>query len=256
MNPNPDPGPLVQTNIRQAYNGTWEYEVGLDKDSATSELAYEDNFQGWEARLPKLQSQHPDIRNLKLVKIKVKLQEGNKILVNLSYSASALDVPGFDGKDQRTQRYHIEPSLSDEPILTFYKLADLVDASKEALADFLNSNRAKADYDAAVAAIGADPIALLALEKIRNGQDSYRNPQMIWVRRRKIRSLSQLPTEKIGKIDTPPGNPPPGPPNSNWMYIVPILSPTEDGDAWDVEERWEQSYEGGWDEFFYAPATE
>ena len=247
-------GPVVKHNIRQEFDATWEYEVGLDRDSATSELAYEDNFEGWESRLPLLKSEHPDIRNLKLVKIKAKLQEGGKIRVALSYSAAAIDVPGFDNSSTRTQRYGMEPSLSEEPVMTFHKLADLDDQSKEALADFLNSNRSRSDYETAVAAIGADPLALLALDKIRFGQDGYRAPQMIWTRRSKVRTLAGIPTHKIGKIDDPPGDPPAGPPNSNWMYIVPIISPTEEGDAWDVQERWEQSYEGGWDEFFYTPA--
>jgi hypothetical protein len=247
-------GPVVKRNIRLEYDATWEYEVGLDKDSATSELAYEDNFDGWEQRLPILKSEHPDIRNLKLVKIKAKLQEGGKIRVALSYSAAAIDVPGFENGGSRTQRFGCEPGLSEEPIMTFAKLKDIDDQSRDALSNFLNSNRSQLDYDIAVEAIGADPLALLALEKIRKGQDGYRTPSMIWIQRRKLRSLASLPTEKIGKIDNPPGDPPTGPPDSNWMYLAPIISPTEDGDAWDVEERWEQSYEGGWDEFFYAPA--
>jgi len=243
---------VVKHNIRQEFDATWEYEVGLDKDSATSELAYEDDFEGWESRLPLLKSEHPDIRSLRLVKIRAKLQEGGKIRVALSYSAAAIDVPGFDNSSTRTQRYGIEPSLAEEPIMTFYKLKDLDEQSKEALADFLNSNRSRDDYETAKTAIGSDPLALLALDKIRYGQDGYRTPQMIWTARRKIRSLAQIPTHKIGKIDNPPGDPPPGPAGSNWMYIVPILGPTEDGESWDLIERWEQSYEGGWDDFFYA----
>ncbi len=250
-------GPVVKTNIRLEYDATWEYEASLDKDSATSELAYEDNFEGWEQRLPQLKSEHPDIRNLKLIKIKAQLQEGGKIRVMLSYSAAGIDVPGFENQSQRTQRFGCEPSLSEEPILTFYKLKDLDEQSKSGLANFLNSSRTKEDYEDAVEDIGADPLALLALEKIRNGQDAYRTPQMVWIHRRKVRSLSALETHKIGKIDVPPGDPPPGPPGATWMYLAPVLSPTEDGEAWNIEERWEQSYDGGWDPFFYeAPAIE
>jgi len=250
-----NPGPVVKRNIRLEFDATWEYEVGLDKDSANSELAYEDNFEGWESRMPILGSEHPDIRNLKLVKIKSKLQEGGKIRVMLSYAAAAIDVPGFENNSQRTQRYGIEPGLSDEPILTFHKLRTLDDDTKEALSVYYNSNRTKADYEAANDAIGDNEAANQALQAMRDGQDYYRNPQMTWIRRSKVRSLAGLGTDKIGKIDNPPGNPPPGPPGSNWMYIVPIINPTEDGDAWNVEERWEQSYEGGWNPFFYSPAA-
>lgn len=244
-------GPVVKHNIRLEYDATWEYEASLDDDAATSELAYEDDFEGWEKRLPILGSEHPDIRNMSLVKIKAKLQEGGKLRVFLSYVSTASDVPGFQNDSERVKRYGCEPSLSEEPILTFHKLSDLDEKSRTAIAAFLGSSRTQEDYAAAVAAVGSDPLGLLALEKIQKGQDAYRLPQMVWIQRRKLRSLGSLPTNKIGKIDTPPGDPPPGPTGSNWMYLAPKIEPTADGKAWNIEERWERSNENGWDTFFY-----
>lgn len=240
----------VQINTIQTFDYKWSYKAALSDDKVSSVLKYKDQFQGWLARTPAFKSAHPDILGLKLVEIDAEREEGGLIAVTLKYEASAASIPGFDN-DARPSKYHLEPTLSDEPILTFHKIQDWDDDVKQALRDFLNSDRLAADYNKALGAVGlANNDAITVLSAIADGQESYLNPQVIWSRKKQIASLSSVPLDKIGKIDIPPGDAP-TPDNTNWLYLAPLISQNPEG-SFELEERWQRSYEGGWKEFFYA----
>lgn len=249
---------VVKIGIIPTQDYTWTYELQSGNDKIKSTLAYKDDYKGWESRVPFEGSEHPDIRGLFLVSIKAAREEGDLIKVTLGFESSDWDsdYPGRLRREKSTERFRVEPSLNDEPILSFKKAAALSKAIKGALNKYLSSERSDADYDTALAAMDGNADAIALLDAARENQDSWRSPQVIWVRSRTVKSLSDIPFASIGKIVTPPQDVN-GFPNSvegyNWMYLAPDISHSADGLSYDVEERFQRSYEGGWKSFFYAP---
>lgn len=245
-----------KTNVLKTRDHTWEYEATAKDDKAKSVLKYKDDFAGWASRCPKFYSAHPDIPGMMLVDIKAKKQEGEQIEVTLGYEVMdwTAEYPGRTPGETGTSRYYMDPSLSDEPILTFYKFADLSDDMKAALRDYQASDRTDSDYNTCNGIVGGDENALAFLDAMANGQESWRAPRVVWVRKRSVKNLNQIAFDKIGKIDDPPqdkDNNPETPEGYSWMYLAPIVTPSADGQTYDVEERWERSDEGGWNTFFY-----
>lgn len=249
-----------KTNVLKTRDFTWDYEASAKDDKAKSVLKYRDDFTGWASRCPKFYSAHPDIPGMQLVDIKAKKLEGEQIEVTLDYEVMdwTAEYPGRSPGDKATERFYIDPSLSDEPVFTFTKFADLSDEMKAALRDYQASDRTDNDYNVCNGVVGGDENALAFLNALAKGQESWRAPRVVWVRKRSVKSISELPLDLIGKIDDPPqdkdGNPD-TPDGYSWMYLAPTVTPSADGRTYDVEERWERSDEGGWNEFFYTAPT-
>jgi hypothetical protein len=246
-------------NVIKAFDSTWEYEASAKDDKAKAVIAYKDDFAGWASRCPKFYSEHPDLPGLQLVDLKAKREDGDQIKVNLFYEVVdwTADYPGRSAGQTPTDRFYIDPSLSDEPILTFHKAEDLTEEELNALRVYQNSDRTQADYDTAAAVLAESANGSEFFDAIASGQEAVRIPRVIWIRKRSVKNLNQIAFSKIGKIDDPPKDKddnPETPSGYNWMYLPPIVNPSADGRTYDVEERWERSDESGWKTFFYGPA--
>lgn len=250
-----------KTNVLKTRDHTWEYEASAKDDKAKSRLKYKDDFTGWASRCPKFYSAHPDIPGMQLVDIKAKKQEGDQIEVDLFYEVMdwTAEYPGRTPGERATERFFMDPSLSDEPLFTFHKFADISDEMKSALRDYQASDRTNADYNTCNGIVGGDENAFSFLNAMADGQEAWRAPRVVWVRKRSVKNLNEIDFDLIGKIDDPPQDKdsnPNTPEGYSWMYLPPIVTPSADGQTYDVEERWERSDEGGWNTFFYeAPAT-
>lgn len=256
MVPFSEVGTVVKRNVIPTADYTWTYKYRTGDDKVESRLRYKDDFDGWDRRVPAEGSEHPDIRGMYLVEIKAAKEEGGLIAVDLSYESSSwtADYPGKRKRDKSQERFQIEPSLSDEPVLSSPKAALLTEAEKNALSEYQGSDRGSEAYGKAAGAIESEE-GLSLLNVIRKGQEAWRAPQVVWVRRRTIKSISEIPFEKIGKIDDPPKDKdgqPSTPDGYNWMYLAPEVEDSPDGLTYGLVERWERSNEGGWEEFFYA----
>lgn len=246
-----------KTNVLKTRDHTWEYEASAKDDKAKAVLKYRDDFSGWASRCPKFYSAHPDIPGMQLVDLKAKKLEGDQIEVVLYYEVMdwTAEYPGRTPGDAATKRFYMDPSLSDEPILTFHKFADLDSTMQAALRDYQASDRTGDDYNTCNGIVGGDENALAFLVAMDKGQESWRAPRVVWVRKRSVKNLNEIDFDLVGKIDEPPtdkdGNPT-TPEGYNWMYLAPIVTPSADGQTYDAEERWERSDEGGWNTFFYA----
>lgn len=235
----------------------WEFEFELGSNKVIASGAYQDDYDNWWKRMPSLGSEHPDVPPLLLKKIKGKRKDGWLIDVTLSYESHDPDLTYPGREKQKIKRYTIEPGGGEEPLLTFAKLKDLDVQSQEALGELLGSSRTRDDFARATAAIGANPLALFALEKIRKGIDAYRHSGIVWVERFSTSKLEDMECGKFYTIETEvPGSPPPLAEGANWLYIPGSATPHDNGKTWDMERRWEASLPGGWDEWFYARSPE
>lgn len=240
-------------NVVKLDSVEWDFELEVGTNKVTAKGAYRDSYPGWMARCPAGGSAHPDISALLLKKISAKRVEGDLIDVTLSFECNDPEATYPGREPGKVKRYTIEPTTGEEPLLTFHKLTDLDDQSQEALGELLASSRTKEDFAKAVAAIGADPLALFALAKIRKGVEAYRSAGIIWVERFSTKNLADMNCAKFYKIDNDvPGDPPPLADGANWLYIPGSADPHEDGKTWDMERKWEASLEGGWDAWFYG----
>lgn len=76
------------------------------------------------------------------------------------------------------------------------------------------------------------------------GVETFRNPGLIWSRRRASKTLPSNLVSSLGRIDIPPGNPPELSGNRNWLKIR--VTARERGNIWEIQEFWELSDVGGW----------
>lgn len=254
------PEVVIQKSVIPTFDYTWTYEMRKGDDKIKSVLKYTDNFNGWDRRVPLEGSVHPDIAGLYLVDIKAAREEGMVIAVTLGYESAAwnVDYPGRRARDTSQERYWVEPSLSEEPLLSFHKAAALTSAQRDALNEYQSSSRSAADYAKALAAMSGSTAGIEFLNALQKGQDGWRAKQYIWCRRRTVKTLSSIPFDKIGKIDAPPKDSNGHPATEegfDWMYLSPDIQDSEDGTTYSVVEKWQRSYEGGWNPFFYSTET-
>lgn len=231
----------------------WEFEMDFASNKVPATVSYTDDFTNWLSRVPKANSNHPDYNALQLVKFKGSRIDGGMIKVTLYYESNSSEA-NYPGREPSlVKRYSLEPADYEESLLTFHKLKDLVDASKEAIGELLASSRTKTDFQKATTAIGADPLALFAVDKIREGKEAYLNSGLMWVERFQTKNLEDLDLAQNLKIAASvPGNPPSLPAGANWLYRAGPASPNDDGESWEIEKRWMASGPGGWDTFFYG----
>jgi hypothetical protein len=247
----------IQIDLKKTECVDWSLKIVAESNKVSGGFAYTDKFEGWFSRAPTLNSAHPDVPALKLTEISPTRQDGGLVKVSLSYECNDPDAT-YPGREKgKIKRYSIEPTEGEEPLLTFHKLVDLIDASKEAIGQLLSSSRTPADFAAATAAIGADPLALFAVDKIRDSRETYLDGGLVWVERFMTKDLNDLELSKHLKIYAdPPGDPPTLPEGCNWLYKAGPAAPQDDGESWEIEKRWFASNPGGWDDWFYGEDEE
>jgi hypothetical protein len=238
-------------NVIKQSDVDWEYEVSAGEDKPTASLSYTDDFQGWAARCPLVNSAHPDISALKLNKIKATRLPGDQVRVDLSYVSMANDgVPGKPASpSERLAKYYVQVSSREEHILTNKYAEDLDDAELKAL--FAISNGTEADENGVPYADSiTSAIGLELLKKIRKGNIAFKTGSLIYGQRKVITTLADLNYLKIGKIDSPPG--PVSAPSGSWLYISASADPVPtDEVAWQADFQWEYSPDG-WDPHLYT----
>jgi hypothetical protein len=249
---------VVKVGVIPTADYTWEYDSEAGDSMVKSTLRYKDNYSGWIERVPEENTEHPDIPGMKLVKIKAIREEGDLIAVTLSYESTDFETayPGRPAREASLERFLADPNLNDEPLLTHPKFAALDPEYQEAISEYANSDRSEEDYATAAAICTDAATGLEFLNALRKGQDSWRAPNVIWSRKRIVKSLSEIPFASIGQITSVPKDPDNKPADVegfNWMYLAPDLANTADGLAYEVTEYWERSYQGGWNAYFYAP---
>lgn len=248
---------VVKINVIPTADYTWEYESEAGDSKVKSTLKYKDNYSGWIERVPEENTEHPDIPGMKLIKIKASREEGDIIAVTLSYESTDYEItyPGRPARETSLERFLADPNLNDEPLLTHPKFSALAAEYQEAISEYSNGDRTEEEYATAAAICTDETTGLPFLEALRKGQDSWRSPNVIWSRKRIVKSLTEIPFASIGKITSVPKDPENKPADVegyNWMYLAPDLANTADGLAYEVTEYWERSLEGGWNTYFYA----
>jgi hypothetical protein len=238
-------------DIKKTDSVDWDFEFEIGSNKATGTITYTDAFEGWLPRAPKFKSAHPDIPALRLAKIKAKREEGNLIKVVLTYEVTNPEVE-YPGREKGTiKRYHMEPGAGEEPLLTNALFKDLDDAEREALQELLSSNRTKEEFAKADSAV-TSATGKKAISKIRSGIEAYRNPALVWVERFMTNQLNDVDLPKILKTtNNPPGKCPDAGGDRNWLRMPPTVSPQDDGETWEIENRWELSLRGKWDPDLY-----
>lgn len=247
---------ITAINLLPTQSVDWDLEISADTNKITSTLAYEDDFKGWLSRAPVIRSNHPDVGTLLLRKIKGVRQEGYKIKVTLTYECNDPSATYPGREPGKIRRYTIEPQTGEESLLTFRKLKDLDLSSKEALQILFSSGRTKNDFDQAafdLLTAGDDPNANEAYKLIKNGTEAYEHAGIMWVERFSTKDLDDLQCAKFYKIDADvPGSPPTLADGRNWLYVPGTATPNADGESWEMERRWWESLDGGWDVWLYG----
>lgn len=248
---------VVKTNCIPVQDYTWTYKVRFGDSKIRSRLRYKDDYQQWQTRVPLEGSAHPDIPGLALIEIDAEKEEGDLISVVLDYESADWNAsyPGRATSEKSQERFSSRVTLNDEPLFTFPEFDLLSEEAQTALVAYANSQRTQDDYNEALSLLtSTEEVAFLTA--LRKGQEAWRAPGVIWVRKRIVKSLSEIPFEKVGKIDVPPKDPngfPATEGDYNWMYLPPDFEQSADGKTYELTEYWEKSYKGGWVEFFYAP---
>lgn len=252
---------MIKHNIVKTESVDWDYQVTSGSNTATCSGSYKDDYIGWESRCPYLDSPHPDIPALLLQSIKAKREEGQLIKVDLQYSTSdpAKPAPGRDPnktpEENTVYRYAIEPTASEEPLLTNELFKDLADKEKSALLELMASNKNKEAFTAAADVVTSNE-GLKAIAKIRKGVESYLSPGTVWVERFVTKNPDDIWLGiHLTTTDTPRGPCPACGVARNWLYMAGPLNPHDDGICWDAERRWQLSLPGKWDPDFYPPGT-
>lgn len=250
---------VTHINVKKTEGVLWEFELEVGSNTVSCAGEYTDDYKDWLKRCPEANSAHPDFPALKLKKIKGKRQPGDLITVSLTYESNNPDAD-YPGREKgKIKRYSIRPNAGEEPFLTFHKLDDLEDASREAIGELLASSRTKEDFEKAIGTVGLSgpdsTLATLAIGKIRKGIEAYKHAGIVWVERFTSSDINDLECDKFYTIDTAvPGNPPTLSDGANWLRIPGTAEPNEDGETWEIERMWEASLRGGWDDWFYGSA--
>lgn len=225
-------------------------EIDPVNNTKTVKYSYEIDDDLWESSLPDNYSTHPRYTTAKLVKITAALQPGRVRKVTLSYSAANTDEEGGGGGGGGAARirYEKQHTVSEEPLLSHPDYDALPEEEREALVSIFGGQRVDEDgvplKDALVTAA-----SLQAYSKYLKGQTSYRAAKKLWIQHRTLTGFEN--DAHVGKIDTPPGNPPTGA-GKNWLNMGGTAAETEDASAVQESRTWEESAEGGWDADTYS----
>jgi hypothetical protein len=243
----------TKISIRKVEQVHWKFKISTSSNKVTASGAYEDDYVGWMLRMPALNSPHPEIPALRLKDIDADRQPGEKILVTLSYESNDPNAD-YPGREKKTIKlYSMEPGAGEEPLLTNQLFKNFTDEEKTAALELVSSSKKPEDFDTATSKLTSSA-GILFLEKVRKGIEAYRNPSLVWVERFSSKSLEDVELSKILKTTSnPPGNAPSPGAERNYLRLPPSVTPNDDGESWNFENRWELSLRGKWDPDIYPP---
>lgn len=242
---------VKKTNVVKLDSVDWEFEMEVGSNKVIGKGVYRDTYPGWMTRAPAFNSNHPDIPALLLKKINAKRVDGDMIDVSLGYECNNPEA-NYPGRPAgKIKRYHMEPAMGEEPLLTNYIFKDLTDTEKDAAQALLASGKTSEDFATAVGILTSTG-GVKFIAKVRRGMEAYRSPGLVWVERFSTTNLDDVELTKILKtVASPPGDCPSAGANRDWLRLAPTVNPHDDGETWDIENRWELSLEGKWDADFY-----
>lgn len=176
--------------------------------------------------------------------------EGGKMVrLRLTFEGANMDNASGGGGVPVPQ-YSLRVSLSEEPLTTHPRYStlskdDIIEAYTLAT-DPPRSEDGKSVLE--ISTTGWPALKIELYEKLQNGVEAYRDPKVSWVKKWVD---DELPTNlnTIGEIGTPPGSPPAVAADRNWLFAG--LQSDERGGVYELEETWELSGKGGWDENLY-----
>lgn len=181
--------------------------------------------------------------------------EGGIIKIVAKY-AGALGLQDDEGPAaENVPEYNLEVTTSDEPLATHPKYAEL-DSQDRAEAVELATNPPMEDDKETLKEIDTSDWAdnkIELYEKIRSGVEAFRDPKVVWSKRW---VSEELPANlnKTGEIDEPGGPEPDVAANRNWLYLG--ARTRIRGKVYEIEESWELSGRGGWDDDLYGEDAE
>lgn len=205
---------------------------------------------------------------LKIASINVTSDEGDFILVQTSLAGAGGGSAGQYGADGAIRPvYRLTCSLQDAPLSDHPKWKTFTAIEKEALSGMISGDLV---FDEPSDGVGTrdersfwlesnsngDPFTLTTLDAIEfakiiaAGQTTYQKPAMVWTESTQgTAGLSFDQIQKLGKIDTPGGNPPEPSGVRDWMLIGAFDEET--GGLHRTELEWTMSEAGGFNETLY-----
>ena len=230
-------------NFRRDSGGLWTCEQG-----------YFCRVERFPEVIPKARSQHPEFPFLYLDEIvSCNRAAGGYYLINCKY-AGALNAGEGGGGDgggevENPPEFSLDITLSDEPLVVHERYDALSEKQKsEAVEMALNPPR------------GADETTLRSIntqnwptlqkqlyENYRKGFEQFRDVKAIFSKRY-VSNLRPADLNKVGEIDNPPEAPAVRA-GRDWLSLG--LRYTQIGQTYSIEESWELSGRGGWDEDHY-----
>lgn len=183
--------------------------------------------------LPALGSKHPDFATLLLHEITSTSEEGDMATMTCVYKGVS---PAGGGGESRPV-YELINSTGQEPLATHPLFKDLTPQ------DFRDVEKAidNPTDGLSPAFTGAK---LKYYLKRSAGVESYLVRGVVW-RETKVGPTAYTNAAQVGKIDTPPGNPPSLGDTANWLLIG--ATATKEGGAWRSTRDWQASGPKAWD---------
>jgi hypothetical protein len=225
------------------------YVIGVDRDGKwTATQIFLCNRGSAVALMPRPGTSHPDVPFLGMVGGTIKMDEGDIAEITCQY-AGAEATYQTEGEKVNAQ-YSMGLSLSEEPLLSCLRYADVPQAEKEAIQAILAGLEKDEQGNKLRGKIVSD-LGIEALSKIDRGQTSYYSPRVTWREswvRDKPADAAEL--NKIGNIDTPNGPCPTVEGSRNWLKNG--ITQTQDGKSFRLENEWMLSDIGGWDTEIYS----
>tara|TARA_R110001599_G_C12090141_1_gene645941 strand:+ start:90 stop:830 length:741 start_codon:yes stop_codon:yes gene_type:complete len=200
-------------------------------------------------------SSHEDFPFLTVDEIEsVEGLEGGMMKIVAKY-AGKLGASDEEGEGENVPEYNLEVTTSDEPLATHPKY-DALDSYDRAEAVELATNPPMEDDGESLKEIDTSEWSENKQElygKIRIGIEAFRDPKVVWSKRWVSESLPAN-LNKTGEIDEPGGSEPGVAADRNWLYLG--ARTRIRGKVYEIEESWELSGRGGWDEDLYGPGAE
>jgi len=203
--------------------------------------------------LPAIGAVHPVLDWMTLEDLEITGEEGGYTQAVGKYvGSSEVDFGEFDDdQGEEFAEYTLDIVTSEEPLEVHPRYFDVLTVDQIQIA----SKQAKeppVDADnkpIAVDQTGWHAQQIELYDYLRRGREVYKDPKVTWTKSW-ISGERASNLASIGKIEVPPGNPPPADPGSNWLNDG--IRSTERGDVFENNQIWILSGKGGWDANHYS----
>lgn len=202
--------------------------------------------------LPARYTAHPVFSVMFVDKVRFSGSKAGWAKVTAEYVGLFFETEGTEepAADDPNVRYVLGISLSEEPLETHSRYVAELTAIQIQTASEWAKNPPKTDGEPEEPDTAGWPALQIELyEFLSKGVTSYRSPRPTWTKSW-VSSSRPASLNKVGKIDTPSGNPPTPGVGRTWLNTG--LTSTQSGLVFENEESWELSGLGGWITEIYA----